>query len=73
MSMAELMQRRLCQLKEELEAKDQLLREFVGAARGLSFSEDWNEGTHAKIHGYRQKLLDVLTKATAFLGDGEKK
>lgn len=30
------------------------------AARGLSFGTDWNNGTHAKLHGYRDKLLKAL-------------
>lgn len=30
------------------------------AANGLSFGSDWNNGTHAKYHGYRQKLIDAL-------------
>jgi hypothetical protein len=35
---------------------------LVEAARGLSFGEDWNNGTHAKI--YRPKLLKALTPFT---------
>ncbi len=30
------------------------------AANGLSFGTDWNNGTHAKGHGYRQRLIDAL-------------
>jgi hypothetical protein len=40
-------------------------REFAGlveAAKGLSCGDDWNNGTHALKHGYRQKLLDALAK-----------
>lgn len=33
---------------------------LVEAATGLSHGVDWNNGTHAKLHGYRQKLLDAL-------------
>jgi hypothetical protein len=33
---------------------------LVRAAHGLSFGEDWNNGTHAKTHGYREKLLQAL-------------
>jgi hypothetical protein len=36
------------------------VKPLVEAARGLSFGTDWNNGTHAKLHGYRQKLLDAL-------------
>ena len=32
------------------------------AARGLSCGTDWNNGTHAKLCGYRQKLLEALAK-----------
>lgn len=32
----------------------------VEAAKGLSYGADWNKGTHAILHGYRQKLLDNL-------------
>ena len=31
---------------------------IVDAARGLSFGEDWNNGTHAKI--YRHKLIEAV-------------
>lgn len=31
------------------------------AAKGLSHGTDWNNGTHAKLHGYRQNLLDALS------------
>ena len=30
------------------------------AANGLSMGSDWNHGTHAKEHGYRQQLIDAL-------------
>ena len=35
---------------------------LVRAAEGLSHGEDWNNGTHAKTHGYRRKLLEALAK-----------
>jgi hypothetical protein len=36
------------------------VKDLVEAATGLSYGTDWNNGTHAKLHGYRQKLLDAL-------------
>lgn len=39
---------------------------FYKAAKGLSFGTDWNNGTHAKLHGYRQKLLDVVAAYESF-------
>jgi len=33
---------------------------FISAVKGLSFGTDWNNGTHAKTHGYRQALIDAL-------------
>lgn len=54
--------------KERNAELESLCREFGEAAKGLSFGEDWNNGTHAKLHGYRQKLLDALAKYTALLG-----
>ena len=44
-------------------------RPLVYAATGLSHGEDWNNGTHAKLHGYRQKLLDALPEAKAALAE----
>lgn len=44
---------------------------LVRAAQGLSHGEDWNNGTHAKTHGYRQKLLDALAALNA--GNAEEK
>lgn len=43
------------------------LRALTDAAQGLSHGTDWNNGTHAKLHGYRQKLLDALPDARAAL------
>lgn len=40
-------------------------RKVIEAARGLSHSTDWNNGTHAKLHGYRQKLLDAIAEYDA--------
>jgi hypothetical protein len=41
------------------------LEGMTRAADGLSHGVDWNNGTHAKTHGYRQKLLDALPAARA--------
>lgn len=41
-------------------AKLKVAEEVIETARGLSFGEDWNNGTHAKI--YRSKLLEALDK-----------
>ena len=41
------------------------LEGITRAAEGLSHGVDWNNGTHAKTHGYRQKLLDALPAARA--------
>ena len=41
---------------------------LVAAADGLSRGEDWNNGTHAKKHGYRTKLLAALA---ALKGDAK--
>lgn len=53
---------------ETLEANGQLdtadtmekLNAVYEAARGLCFGEDWNNGTHAKLHGYKQKLREAV-------------
>ena len=50
-------------VKELVEA----LKPLVEAADDLSFGADWNNGIHAKTHGYRQKLLDALPAARAAL------
>ena len=54
----------------EIVSNDQLailntipLSELIAVARvanGLSMGSDWNHGTHAKEHGYRQQLIDAL-------------
>jgi len=36
------------------------LEEVYDAARGLCYGEDWNNGTHAKSRGYRQKLVAAV-------------
>lgn len=33
------------------------LREVYEAARGLTYGTDWNQGTQAKNHGYRDRLI----------------
>lgn len=33
---------------------------LLDAARGLCFGEDWNNGTHARLHGYRAKLIAAV-------------
>mgnify|MGYP005608967513 FL=1 len=40
-----------------------ILAQYIAVARaanGLSMGSDWNHGTHAKEHGYRQQLIDAL-------------
>jgi hypothetical protein len=41
------------------------LMPLVDAAHGLSFGTDWNNGTQAKLHGHRQKLIDAVPRARA--------
>lgn len=52
--------------------ESEVVKNIVDAARGLSFGTDWNNGTHAKLHRYRQELLDALrdydAKATEMEG-----
>lgn len=36
------------------------LETVYDAARGLCYGEDWNNGTHAKTRGYRQKLVAAV-------------
>lgn len=45
-----------CQFDGVVQAADALAK----AAQGLSHGTDWNNGTHAKTHGYRQQLLEAL-------------
>jgi len=56
-------------LYRERERLREATRPLVYAATGLSHGEDWNNGTHAKLHGYRQKLLDALPEAKAALAE----
>jgi hypothetical protein len=53
--------------REPMREEWQPLRDLVDAARGLSHGVDWNNGTNAKLHGYRRKLLDALPGAEAAL------
>lgn len=46
---------------------------LVEAARGLRNGVDWNNGMHAKLHGYRQKLLTALDECDALLREAEKR
>lgn len=54
-----------CKSEGETEA---LLREVFEAACGLTFGEDWNQGTGAKTHGYRARLLKAVGRAGRALG-----
>lgn len=50
--------------------RDRVVEEIgplIEAAHGLSFGIDWNNGNHAVLHGYRQKLLDALPAAASLL------
>ena len=46
--------------QEELEYMIRKLRRVYEAARGLCHGYDWNEGTHAKLHGYRERLVNAV-------------
>jgi hypothetical protein len=54
-------------LKAEVERLREALKPITEAAYGLSFGADWNNGTHVKMHRYRQKLLDAIPQARAAL------
>lgn len=41
------------------------LLEVAKAASGLAMGSDWNNGTHAKHHGYRDKLNNALVALRA--------
>jgi hypothetical protein len=56
---------------KEIKMLREALHPLYHAASGLSFGEDWNNGTHAKLHGYRQKLIDALPAARDALGKGK--
>jgi hypothetical protein len=58
-------------LRAEIERLREALRPLLSAAEGLSHGTDWNHGTHAKDHGYRQKLLDAIPAARAALSGEE--
>ena len=47
------------------------LKPLLDAATGLSFGEDWNNGTQAKLHGYRQKLIAAIPAARRELEEGK--
>jgi hypothetical protein len=42
---------------------------LLHAAEGLSHGEDWNNGTHAKLHGHREALLAAVPGASDFIRD----
>lgn len=46
----------ICDLLARLEVSERVCE----ASDGLSHGVDWNQGTHAIIHGYRKKLLKAL-------------
>lgn len=58
----------ISQLQAEIARLRKALEPLTVAAYGLSGGTDWNNGTHAKLHGYRQKLLDAIPAARAALG-----
>lgn len=64
------LQQELDRTKAETKEQREVIKRFYEAAEGLSFGTDWNNGTHAKLHGYRQKLLDALKYAKKYLRDG---
>lgn len=39
-----------------------LVQEVLDAAVGLCRGSDWNDGTHAKTHGYKAKLISAVRK-----------
>lgn len=41
------------------------LLEVAKAASGLAMGSDWNNGTHAKHHGYRDKLINAISALRA--------
>jgi len=60
---ANLGERVLCLVAALAAEKERLTTKFQAlwwAARGLTFGEDWNAGTHAKLHGYRDKLIQAV-------------
>lgn len=55
------------QAAEAIETLYEALEPMAHAALGLSYGEDWNNGTAAKTHGYRKKLLAAIPAAIAAL------
>lgn len=47
---------------QRLKAPGEPMQALIYAANGLSFGDDWNGGTFAKLHGYREKLLVAIAK-----------
>jgi len=45
---------------EEAAGTLEKLQAVYEAARGLCHGHDWNEGTQAKLHGYRNKLIKAV-------------
>ena len=45
---------------DEMFATLSALWRVARAAEGLCHGTDWNKGTHAITHGYRQKLIDAV-------------
>lgn len=46
--------------QQELEVTIRKLRRVYEAARGLCHGYDWNDGSHAKHHGYRNELIKAV-------------
>lgn len=46
--------------QQELETTIRKLRRVYEAARGLCHGHDWNNGTAAKLHGYRNELIKAV-------------
>lgn len=61
--------KRIEDVERERDEARAALRPLAEAARTLSYGTDWNNGTHAKVHGARQKLLDALPAALEALKD----
>jgi hypothetical protein len=62
---------RLRAAEERVKRLEEALRPITDAAHGLSFGTDWNNGTHAKTHGYRKKLIEAIPAARTALGDSK--
>jgi len=56
---------------EASEEELKLLRPVYEAARGLCHGTDWNNGNHARLHGYREKLIAATATARATLRNRE--